>query len=31
MEENGETAESKAVYHKGLHFHASWLAQVLLE
>lgn len=31
VEENGETAEGQALYHAGVHLHASWLAQVLLE
>lgn len=31
VEENGKTAEGEALYYAGLHLHASWLAQVLLE
>jgi hypothetical protein len=31
VEENGETPEGEALYHAGVHLHASWLAQVLLE
>jgi hypothetical protein len=31
VEENCETVEGEALYHEGVHLHASWLAQVLLD